>query len=68
MNDSLKIIKNKDDSYTAEWDKEDPMWSFMNGRKWWNDGMTEKLCVDSPGNMWNIGRLYRPKDLNGKFV
>jgi hypothetical protein len=30
MNDSLKIIKNKDDSYTAEWDKEDPMWSFMN--------------------------------------
>jgi hypothetical protein len=42
--------------------------SFMNGRKWWNDGMTEKLCVDSPGNMWNIGRLYRPKDLNGKFV
>ena len=31
MNDSLKIIKNKDDSYTAEWDKEDPMWSWLNG-------------------------------------
>jgi hypothetical protein len=30
MNDSLKIIQNKDGSYTAEWDKEDPMWSFMN--------------------------------------
>ena len=31
MNDSLKIIKNEDDSYTAEWDKEDPMWSWLNG-------------------------------------
>ena len=30
MNDSLKIIQNKDGSYMAEWDKEDPMWSFMN--------------------------------------
>ena len=30
MSDSLKIIQNKDGSYTAEWDKEDPMWSFMN--------------------------------------
>jgi hypothetical protein len=30
MSDSLKIIKNDDDSYTAEWNKEDPMWSFMN--------------------------------------
>jgi DNA-directed RNA polymerase subunit L len=30
MSDSLKIIKNDDDSYTAEWNKEDPTWSFMN--------------------------------------
>jgi hypothetical protein len=30
MNDSLKIIKNKDGSYTAEWDKEDPDWAWMN--------------------------------------
>jgi hypothetical protein len=30
MSDSLKIIKNEDDSYTCEWNKEDPMWSFMN--------------------------------------
>jgi hypothetical protein len=30
MSDSLKIIQNDDNSYTAEWDKEDPMWSFMN--------------------------------------
>ena len=30
MNDSLKIIKNKDNSYTAEWDKEDPTWSWLN--------------------------------------
>jgi len=30
MDNSLKIIQNKDKSYTAEWDKKDPMWSFMN--------------------------------------
>ena len=30
MSDSLKIIQTKDGSYMAEWDKEDPMWSFMN--------------------------------------
>ena len=30
MNDSLKIIKNKDGSYMAEWDKEDPDWKWMN--------------------------------------
>ena len=28
--DSLSITKNKDDSYTAEWDKEDPDWAWMN--------------------------------------
>jgi len=31
MSDSLKIIQNKDGSYMAEWDKEDPMWSWLNG-------------------------------------
>ena len=30
MNDSLKITQNKDGSYTAEWDKEDPDWKWMN--------------------------------------
>lgn len=30
MEDSLKIIKNTDGSYTAEWHKDDPTWSFMN--------------------------------------
>jgi hypothetical protein len=30
MSDSLKIIKNEDGSYTAEWDKNDPTWKFMN--------------------------------------
>jgi len=30
MSDSLKIIQNKDGSYTAEWDKEDPDWKWMN--------------------------------------
>ena len=42
--------------------------SFLKGRKWWNDGITEKFCVDSPGIVWNVGRLYRPRDFNGKFV
>ena len=28
--DSLKIIQNKDGSYTAEWDKQAPEWSWMN--------------------------------------
>ena len=29
--DSLKIIQNEDESYTIEWDKEDPKWKFLNG-------------------------------------
>jgi hypothetical protein len=28
--DSLKITQNEDGSYTAEWDKEDPQWAFLN--------------------------------------
>jgi hypothetical protein len=27
---SLRIIQNQDGSYTAEWNKEDPNWSWMN--------------------------------------
>jgi len=30
MNNSLSITQNKDGSYTAEWDKEDPDWKWMN--------------------------------------
>jgi hypothetical protein len=30
MNDSLKIIQNEDGSYTAEWNKEDPTWCWLN--------------------------------------
>jgi hypothetical protein len=30
MEDSFKITQNKDGSYTAEWDKEDPNWSWLN--------------------------------------
>ena len=29
-NDSLKIIQNKDGTYLAEWDKNDPTWKFLN--------------------------------------
>lgn len=30
MEDTLKILQNADGSYTAEWDKEDPNWKFLN--------------------------------------
>ena len=30
--DSLKINQNDDGSFTAEWDKNDPEWSFLNGK------------------------------------
>jgi len=29
--DSLKIIENNDGSFSMEWDKEDPKWSWLNG-------------------------------------
>ena len=28
--DTLKITQNEDGSYTMDWDKEDPKWSWMN--------------------------------------
>ncbi len=28
--DSLKIIQNPDGSYSAEWDRNDPEWSWLN--------------------------------------
>jgi hypothetical protein len=28
--DSLKITENADGSFTMDWDKEDPKWSWMN--------------------------------------
>ena len=30
-NDSLKITKNEDGSFTMDWDKEDPNWKWLNG-------------------------------------
>jgi len=29
-NDSLKIHKNEDGSFSIEWDKQDPNWKFLN--------------------------------------
>ena len=29
--DTLKITQNEDGSYTMDWDKEDPNWSWLNG-------------------------------------
>ena len=31
-NNSLKIKQNKDKTFTCEWDKNDPEWSFLNGK------------------------------------
>ena len=30
-NDSLKISQNEDGTFSMEWDKQDPRWSFLNG-------------------------------------
>ncbi len=30
MEDSLKITENADGTFTMDWDKEDPKWSFLN--------------------------------------
>ena len=30
MQDSLKISQNKDGSFSVEWDKKDPKWTFLN--------------------------------------
>ena len=38
-NDSLKFNQNKDGSFTAEWDKQDPEW------KWMNNLTTEEIQV-----------------------
>ena len=31
MEDSLKIIQNKDGTFTMDWDPQDPRWSWLNG-------------------------------------
>ena len=31
VDDGLKVTQNEDDTFTLEWDKEDPKWSFLNG-------------------------------------
>jgi hypothetical protein len=28
--DSLKIVENADGTFTMDWDKQDPKWSFLN--------------------------------------
>ena len=30
-NDSLKITQNNDKTFTVEWDKQDPRWTWLNG-------------------------------------
>jgi hypothetical protein len=30
MEDTFKITQNADGSYTADWDPQDPKWSFLN--------------------------------------
>ena len=31
VDDGLKVHQNKDGTFSLEWDKEDPRWSFLNG-------------------------------------
>ena len=31
VSDSLKVEQNEDGTFTLEWDKDDPQWSFLNG-------------------------------------
>ena len=31
ISDSLKVEQNEDGTFTLEWDKDDPQWSFLNG-------------------------------------
>ena len=31
ISDSLKVSQNEDGSFTLEWDKDAPQWSFLNG-------------------------------------
>jgi len=31
MDDTLKITENADGTFTMDWDKEDPKWSWLNG-------------------------------------
>ena len=31
VDDGLKVTQNEDKTFTLEWDKEDPKWSFLNG-------------------------------------
>ena len=51
-NDSLKINQNNDGSFTAEWDKLDPNW------KWLNNLTTEEIqsIIEKAINMDQNGR------------
>ena len=31
VDDGLTVTQNEDKTFTLEWDKEDPKWSFLNG-------------------------------------
>ena len=51
-NDSLKINQNSDGSFTAEWDKQDPNW------KWMNDLTTDEIqtIIEKAINLDRNGR------------
>ena len=40
--------------------------NYMTGRKWWNNGVVEKLfnSDESPSSEWVIGRIYSKSILN----
>jgi len=37
---------------------------YMTGRKWWNNGVVEKLFNENPGSEWVLGRINSESILN----
>ena len=59
INDSLKIKQNNDGSFTAEWDKQDPNW------KWMNNLTTEEIqCIIKEAISCLLYTSPSPRDRN----
>lgn len=38
------------------------------GRKWYNDGISEKFCREMPSKNWALGRIYKPRQRAKRVV
>ena len=36
-----------------------PCGKALGGTKWWNNGVSHKRCIESPGDEWVIGRINK---------